>query len=202
MKLYFSKGACSLAVRITMNELGLTPEYIAVDLKTKTTSSGDDYLKINPKGAVPVIVTDNNEILTENTAIQQYLADLQHAKQLLPAIGDFNRYRVIEWLGYVNSDVHKSFGALFNPTVPNELKEELFIPLLKTKFNFLEKHLEKNEYLTGKNFTLPDAYLFVTIRWLTAFNIDVATWPHVAKYFATLKNRKSVQQALSDEGLQ
>jgi glutathione S-transferase len=202
MKLYFSKGACSLAVRITIHELGLSPEYIAVDLKSKKTEDGSDYLKINPKGAVPALMTDNKNVLTENSAIQQYLADTHHATQLLPTVGDYARYQVLEWLGYINSDVHKSFGPLFNGNVPADMKESIFIPILKSKFNFLDKNLEEKKYLLGETFTVADAYLFVMITWLPNFKIDINDWKNVSRYFNDLKMRKSVQQALTEEGLQ
>src|SRR5690349_19217638 len=122
MKLYYSKGACSLAVRIIINEIGLQSEYEAVDLKTKKTATGQDFLKINPKGSVPVIQTDEKQILTENAVIQQYLADTNKATQLLPALGNFERYRVLEWLNFISTELHKGFSPLFNPNVPNELK--------------------------------------------------------------------------------
>lgn len=123
MKLYYSAGTCSLAVRIIINEIGLPSTYEAVDLKTKKTASGQDFLQINPKGSVPVIVTDDNEILTENSVIQQYLADKNNASSLLPALGHFKRYRVLEWLNYISTELHKGCGPLFSPSIPVELKK-------------------------------------------------------------------------------
>jgi glutathione S-transferase len=199
MKLYFSKGACSLGVRITLHEIGIACEYIPVDLKAKKLANGDDFLKINPKGSVPVLVTDDNEVLTENAAIQIYLAEYKKAENMLPKVGDFKRYRVLEWLSYVSSDVHKAFGPLFNPAFPQDVKEKLAIPNLKSKLSFLDKNLAQKMYLVGDDFTLPDSYLFVVLSWLPKVKIDMSEWPNVAGYFDNLKKRKSIEEALAEE---
>jgi glutathione S-transferase len=200
MKLYYSKGACSLAVRIILNELAIPCDYEAVDLKTKKTETGLDYFTINFKGAVPVLVLDNQEVLTENSIIQQYLADQYKATQLLPPVGDFKRYRVLEWLNFVSSDLHKGFGPLFNANVSEAMKEEIFKPILKNKFNFVEKRLANNKFLLGDHFTLPDGYLFVVLRWAQHFKI-LSTFPHLSRYFSDLQKRPSVQKSLKEEGL-
>lgn len=199
MKLYFSKGACSLTVRIILHELGLKAEYESVDLKTKMTKSGNPFIKINPKGSVPTLVTDNNEILTENVAILQFLAESQHADSLLPKVGDFKRYRVLEWLSFISSDLHKSFAPLFHPKVSSEMHADIFIPVLKTKLDYIEKSLEQKKFLTGDTFTLPDAYLFVILRWLSMFKIDIKQWPNLANFHDEVKKRKAVEDALAEE---
>ena len=201
MKLFYSKGACSLTIRIIINEIGLKTDFESVSLANKKTETGKDFFTINPKGAVPALQLDNGLILTENAAILQYLADTSHATELFPEPRHFERYRIIEWLNYVATEVHKSFGALFNPTIPQQLKDDLFIPLIKGKLGFINKHLDKNKYLAGDKFTLPDAYLFVMLTWATHFKININEWSHVAKYFDELKQRKSIQQSLKDEGL-
>lgn len=201
MKLFYTKGACSLVDRIIINEIGLDCQFEAVDLKTKKTELGADFYTVNPKGAVPVLQLDNGNILTENAIILQYLADETHSTQLLPAQNDFKRYRVLEWLNYTATEIHKSFGPLFNPTISQELKDSVFIPLLKTKFNYLNKHLEKNTYLLGADFTLPDAYLFVMLFWTAHFKINLTEWNGLARYFTHLEQRDSIQQSLSDEGI-
>lgn len=201
MKLFYAKGACSLVVRIVINEIGLKVDFESVDLANKKTETGKDYCTINPKGAVPALQLDNGIVLTENAAILQYLADSSKATQLLPEPGNFERYRVLEWLNYVATEMHKSFGPLFNPTIPQQLKDDLFIPLIKKKLGFINKHLEKNRYLLGDTFTLPDAYLFVMLSWTVHFKINLNEWSHVAKYFAELEQRKSIQKSLREEGL-
>ena len=201
MKLYYTKGACSLAARIIINELALTCEYEAVDLKTKRTEKNQDFLQINPKGAVPTLETKNGEILTENAVIQQYLAEEANATQLLPMMGDFKRYRVLEWLNYVATELHKGFGPLFNPSVDKKTKDEIFIPLLQAKFNYIDQQLQSKPFLLD-TFTLPDAYLFVMIFWSLHFKFPLSSsWPHLSRYFTQLQTRQSIQHALNEEGL-
>ena len=199
MKLYYSKGSCSLAVHIIINELGLESEFEAVNLGTKKTSKGTDFFTINSKGNVPVFVTDENKILTENAIIQQYLADTYKATNLLPPIGNFQRYRVLELLNYVGTDLHKGCSPLFNPNVPEAVKETIFRPLLKTRFNLVEKQLQKNKYFAGDTFTLPDSYLFVVLTWLPRLKIDSTEWPAISKYLEMLKERDSVKKAIHQQ---
>jgi glutathione S-transferase len=200
MKLYFTKGACSLAVRIVLNEIGLNCEYEAVDLKTKKTETNQDFLKINAKGAVPTLELDNGQTLTEAAIIQQYLADTYQARHLLPAPGDFYRYRILECLNYITAEVHKSFATLFSPTITQEVKEKIFIPLIKDKLAFIDKQLT-NSYLMGNEFTLADAYMFVMLLWALNFKIDLKTYAHLPNYFAELRKRASIKKSLEQEGL-
>jgi glutathione S-transferase len=202
MKLFYTKAACSLIVRIIINEIGLTCEYEAVDLATKKSASGQDYLKINPKGAVPALMINGGEILTENSAIIQYLADTHHKTSLLPVVGDLKRYRVIEWLNFMATDLHKNFGPMFNPALPQEIKDKFFIPLLKAKLTYVDKHLHHHHYLSGDDFTLADAYFFVMLTWALHFQFNLADWPQISRYFAELKERKSIEKSLKEEGLQ
>jgi glutathione S-transferase len=201
MKLYYSKGACSLASRIIINELDLPCDYEAVDLRAKKTETGQDFYKINSKGAVPTLQTDTGEILTENAIIQQYLAEQSHAIQLLPPVGDFKRYRVLEWQNYVASDLHKGVGSLFNPGFTQEIKDGVIVPMVKTKMTYVNERLKGKHYLLGEQFTLPDAYLFIILRWVAYFKLDMMQWPDLARYFEELKKRPSVAKSLQQEGL-
>lgn len=201
MKLYYSKGACSLAVRIVLNEIEIPCEYESVDLKTKKTEKGDDFLKINPKGSVPVLKLANQEILTENAAIQQYLADEFKATTLLPLVGNFKRYRVLEWLSFVSTDLHKGFAPLFDPRVSEENKEQIFKPNLKNKLKIVDAQLSKSEYLVSDSFTLPDGYLFVILRWFPHFKMELTEFSHVTRYKEMLKKRRSIQDSLAEESL-
>lgn len=201
MKLYFAKGACSLAVRIIINEIGLACRYERVDLQSKKTENGEDFLKINVKGAVPVIRLDNGEVLTENSVILQYLADANNATGLLPKTDDFKRYRILEMLNYVATELHKTIGALFNPHLLNEAKD-IYKTLIKNKCSFIDNHLSKQHYLSGDTFTLPDAYFFVMITWLLYFKFDLNEWKNIKRYYEELKERRSIVQSLSDEKLE
>jgi glutathione S-transferase len=121
MKLYYSPGACSQAAHILLHETGLRHDSEKVDIRAKKTAGGGDYFAINAKGAVPALQLDGGEVLTENGAVLQYIGDLAGDGVLLPVSG-LARYRVIEWLSYLGSDVHKSFGPLFNPASSEEVK--------------------------------------------------------------------------------
>jgi len=202
MKLFFSKGACSLVDHIIINELALPAEYEAVDLKTKKTATGGDFLEINPKGSVPALITDDNETLTENAVILQYLADTNKATQLLPALGDFKRYKVLEWLNYVATELHKGFGPLFNPDMPQEIKDNFALPLLKKKFTFIDEHLQNHQFLSGEHFTIPDAYLFVMLLWASNIKIDLSGLSNLSRYFSDLKKRDSILRSLKEEDIE
>jgi glutathione S-transferase len=201
MKLYYSKGACSLVVRIIINELKLQCDFISVDLKEKKTKYGDDYFKINPKGAVPAIQIDSDEVITENAVIQQYLADTNHADNLLPSVPNIERYRVLQWLNYIATDIHKGFGPYFNSQVPDQLKKDIFIPNLIKKFEFINNHLLQKDYLLGSAFTLPDAYLYVMLYWAYGKKFDLSKCAELKRYFAELNQRPSVQQSILQEEL-
>lgn len=200
MKLYFTKGACSLAIRILINELNLKSDYEEVDLQTKKTATQADFLKINPKGAVPVLKLDNGEYLTENAVIQQYLAEKFAAKTLLPPPPDINRYRILEYSNFITTDLHKSFGSLFNPNIPQDIKDQVFIPLIKHKFNFINDEL-KQPYLMGESFRLPDAYLFVMLLWAQKFKLDLGDLKPLSDYYKRLQKRPSIEKSLTEEGI-
>jgi glutathione S-transferase len=201
MKLYYTSSVCSLAVRIILHELGISCEYVAVNLKTKQTETGEDYLKINPKGAVPALLLDNNEILTENAVILQYLADMYNAVELLPPVGDIKRYRTLEWLNFVSTDLHRYCAPLFWSKFSDETKQNIFTPILNNKLSVVDRHLHNHKFLMGDLFTLPDSYLFVILIWLAKLKIQMDKWPHLSRYFRNMKQLKSVQQAIEEENL-
>jgi glutathione S-transferase len=201
MKLYYSKGACSLAVRIVINEIGLNCQYESVDLKTKKTESGEDFYKINPKGYVPALQTTDKQVLSENMVIQQYLADINPAANLLPALGNFNRYRVLEWLAFVSTELHKGFSPLFNPSIDAKVKNEIFISQLQKRFTYLDQQLNQKKFLMGDHFTLADSYLFVMLFWGRKFALDFSSHSHLNRYYEALKNQPSIQKSLKEEGL-
>ena len=201
MKLYYTKGACSLASRIVINEIGVTCDFESVDLKAKRTESDQDYFKINPKGAVPALQISNNEVLTENAVIHQYLADTNKATELLPSVGDLRRYRVLEWLNYVATELHKNMGGFFNATIPQEIKEQYLTPVIKSKLKYVDQHLQDKKFLYDEKFTLPDAYLFVMINWAVQLKLGLNEFPNLSRYFSELQKRKSIQQSLQEEGL-
>ncbi len=201
MKLYYYKGACSLVARIILNELDIKFQDEAVDLRTKKTASGEDYLAINPKGAVPAIRLDNDDLITEVQVIAQYLADNTQGHKMLPSIGNINRYHTLEWLNYISTELHKTFGQFFNPAMTEEVKNKFLIPMIMAKFTFLNERLSKGTFLMGDEFTLPDAYLYVMVLWATFFKIDLSKFSHIKSYIERLQTRPSVIKSLEQEEL-
>lgn len=200
MKLYYSPGACSLSPHIVLMEAGLPFNAERVDLKSKKTASGADFLAINSKGAVPALQLDEGGVLTEGAAITQYLADKKPDSGLAPRAGTLERYRLIELLNYIAADVHKGFGPLFNPSASPEWKAAA-IAGLSGKFDWLSSHLGQKTYLMGDTFTVADAYLFTILSWTSHVGIDLKKWPLLSAYVARVGQRPKVQEALKAEGL-
>ena len=198
MKLYYSTGACSLSPNIVAHELGLP---ITLDKITdKKTSDGTDFLTINPKGYVPVLQLDNGELLTEGPAIVQYLADLKPEAKLAPANGTLARYRLQEMLGFINSELHKTYSPLFNPKTPAETREER-VEYLKRRYGFIEQALAGKSYLFGDQFTVADAYLFVVTNWARFLKLDLSAFPNLLAFQERVAARPAVQAAMAAEGL-
>jgi len=197
MKLYYSPGACSLASHIALRELGRPFQLVAVNLARKVTATGADFNAINPKGYVPALELDDGAVLTEGTAVLQYLADLAPAGALAPPNGTLARYRLQEWLGFINSELHKSFGPLFDPTAPDAAKERARA-LLGRRLAYLDGVLVA-PYLMGDAFTVADAYLYTVLSWAGHVGIDLAAWPAVQAYFGRLATRPSIQAARAAE---
>ena len=200
MQLYFSPGACSLASHITLREAGLPFDLKRADTKTKKLDDGSDYLAVNSKGAVPSLRLDSGEILTEGVAIMQYIADRKPDSKLVPATGTIERYRVLEWLNYLTSEVHKSFSPLFNPNAAPEVKAYTTANLEK-KLDWTNAQLSGKRYLTGDTFTVADAYLFTLVNWTYFVGIDLGKWPALKQFHDRVAARPKVQEALDAEGL-
>lgn len=194
MKLYYSPGACSLASHILIVEGGLDLTLEKVDLKTHRTESGADFMAINPKGYVPALELDDGSLLTENTAILPFLGD---KAGLMPPEG-IARYRALEWIGYITSEVHKSFAPLFHGA-PEEEKAEAREEILR-RLKFIEDKLS-GEWLMGTRFMAPDAYLFVILRWARTMHLDLSSMPRLTALKTRMEARPAVQKALKEEGL-
>ncbi len=198
MKLYFSPGTCSLSPLITLSEAGLPFELERVAFATKTTKSGKDYRKINPKGFVPALELDDGRVLTEGPAIVQYLADLVPDKHLAPPPGSFERVRLQEWLNFISTELHKGYSPLFNKKIPDETKA-LFRETLATKLDFASQALSPSTFLLGDTFTVADAYLFTVLEWTKYVGLDLATWSVLLGYVERIAARPSVQAARAAE---
>jgi len=200
MKLYYFKGACSLSSFISLNEAGVKFEGVEVDHKTHKASDGEDLNVINTKGYVPVLRLDNGQILTENVAVLEYIADLNPSAKLAPPAGTLERYRLLELLAYINSEVHKNFGPLFFPSLSEDVKNFARDNLNK-RLDWLEKSLGSKPYLMGEQFTVADAYLYVVLSWTSHVGIELGKWPVLKRHNERVAARPHVKAALKAEGL-
>jgi glutathione S-transferase len=200
MKLYYSPGACSLSPHIALLEAGLPYELVKVDVRAKKLENGDDYLKVNPKGQVPALGLDSGEIVTEGPVIVQIIADRASAKNLAPARDSAERYKLLEWLNFITTELHKNFSPLFNPAIPDDVKK-FFVDRIMGKFKYIESQLADRDYLMGKQFTVADGYLYTMMRWADGHKLDLSALPNLMAYKARIAARPKVQEALTKEGL-
>ena len=200
MKLFYSPGACSQAPHILLHEIGLDHDAVRVDLKTKTLEDGSDYLAINPKGAVPALQLDSGEVLTENAVILQYLGDRASWPEVLPPLGDFRRYRVLEMVNFITTELHKRFAFLFDPEATAEFKGFVKVGLAK-KLDWIDQRLGTGPFLFGDDLTLPDTYLFVMARWTDKVLRALDRWPNLSAFYDRMQQRDSVRHVLRFEGL-
>jgi glutathione S-transferase len=200
MKLYYSPGACSLSPHIVLRELGLPFEPVLASTKTHKLADGTDYYTINPKGYVPLLELDDGQRLSEGPAILQYLADKEPGKNLVAAPGTMPRYRQIEWLNFVSTELHKSYSPLFNPAMPEEGKA-VFRKRLRGRYEYLNQQLEGKSFLMGDAFSLPDAYLFTVTNWAKPVGVDIGDLSNVQAFMVRMATRPAVQAAMKAEGL-
>jgi glutathione S-transferase len=200
MKLYYTPGACSLSPHIVLLEAGLKFDLEKVDLREKKTESGADFLGINPKGYVPVLQLDDGSRLTEGPAIVQYIADLRPRRRLAPPPKSAERYRLMEWLNFISTEIHKQFGPMFDPACTAELRQALTDRIGK-RFDYVVKSLGGKPYLLGDEFSVADAYLFTVVNWCNVVNIDLGRWPVLQEYQKRVASRPAVKKAMKAEGL-
>ena len=200
MKLYYSPGACSLSPHIALLEAGLPYDLVKVDLRAKKTESGDDYLAVNPKGQVPALRLDSGELVTEGPVIVQMIADQAAAKGLAPARDSAERYKLLEWLNFITTELHKNFGPMFSPVLADDAKA-FFRDRVMGKFKYVDSQLAGRDYLMGKQFTVADGYLYAVASWSKHVGIDPSRWPELAAYLDRVAARPNVRKALIAEGL-
>jgi len=200
MKLYYKAGACSLSPHIILRETGLDFSIIRVDLATKKTEQGDDFLQVNPKGQIPTLLLDDGTILTEGVAIVQYLADQKPDRQLMPEVGSIARYHALEWLNYIATELHKGFSPLFNPKTPDEFKV-VSREALDKKFAYVDSQLAGKTFLLGNHFSVADAYLFTVMGWAKGLKFDLSALKNLNNYLDRVAARPAVDAALTAEGL-
>lgn len=200
MKLYYAPGTCSLAPHIALRETNANFELEKVDLGKKVTETGVDFTQINPKGYVPALGLDNGEVLTEASVTLQYIADQSPDSNIAPAAGTIERYRLMEWLNFVSTEIHKTLGALFNSNISDDHRQNQ-IAILGRRSDYLSTALNSKLYLMGDKFTVSDAYLFTVLNWRDMLNVDMSKWPVINDYLTRIAERPSVQEAMKAEGL-
>ncbi len=199
-KLYYSPGACSLSPHIVLHESKLPFEAVMASTKTHKLADGTDYYTINPKGYVPLLELDDGTRLSEGPVIVQYIADQVPASGLAPAAGTMERYRLMEWLNFTTSELHKGFSPLFNPAMPEEAKA-LSRTKLADRLGWVNTQLEGKSYLMGDTFTVADAYLFTVAGWGRHVGVDISGLSNLGAFMARVAARPAVQAAMKAEGL-
>jgi glutathione S-transferase len=201
MKLYYTPGACSLSPHIALLEAGLPYDLVKVDLRAKKLENGDDFLQVNPKGQVPALALDTGEMVTEGPIIIQMIADKAADKKLAPARDSNERYKLLEWLNYTTTELHKNLGPMFSPVLADDAKA-FFKDRAMGKFKYVESQLAGRDYLMGNQFTVADGYLFTMIMWAQdRLGFDLSGLPNVTAYKARVAARPKVQEAMKKEGL-
>nr|WP_010130288.1 glutathione transferase GstA [Microbulbifer agarilyticus] len=198
MKLFYSPGACSLSPHIVACEAGIDLALCKVNLKTKEMDGGGNFAEVNPKGQVPALQLEGGELLTEGPAIVQFLAEQKPEKNLAPQYGSLAHYRVLEWLNYLATEVHKSFIPLF--WGGSDADKDMARKKLAKRFQYIEDAMA-GDYLMGDDFCIADAYLFTVYNWCKLVEVDTSAWPQLAAFAARMSQRPGVQQALKAEGL-
>jgi glutathione S-transferase len=197
MDLYFSPLACSMATRIALYEAGADARFVEVDTKAKRTREGADFLAINALGLVPVIRTDDGELLTENAAILQYVADRTPDAGLAPRAG-MDRSRLQQWLCFIGTELHKAFFVPRLDAKAPEAVKSYALEKGERAMTYLNDYLAGRDHLLDR-LTVADAYLFTVLNWSTAASVDLARWPAVKDYYSRMRQRPSIAKALGEE---
>jgi glutathione S-transferase len=200
MNLFYSPGACALASQIALREAGLNFELVKVDLKAKEYAGGD-YKKINPKGYIPALQLPNGHLMTEGAVILQWIADQVPDKNLLPKYGTMERYKAMEWLNFIATEIHKGLGSLFGGAVMNEETKEQIKGKVQLRLAVLDQHLQTNPFILGENFSVADAYAYNVLRWTGLVGVDIAHHTALQKFMGKMTERPTVKEAVAAEGI-
>jgi glutathione S-transferase len=191
LKLYFAPGACSLADLIALLEVGAVFEAEAVDIKNKVTATGIDFRTINPKGYVPALVLDDCEILTENIAVLDWIADRY------PQIrrnGALSRTRQLEMLAFISTEMHVGFRPMWHGG--SDAEKQKAREQLAERFRFAANEMQ-GDYLFGDELSVSDCYLYVMLRWADKLGVEVPE--ALLKLQWRMEQRPAVQAALARE---
>ncbi|MBS1971723.1 MAG: glutathione transferase GstA [Bdellovibrionales bacterium] len=200
MNLYYSPGACALASQIALREAGMNFELVKVDLKAKEYAGGD-YKKVNPKGYIPALQLPNGHLMTEGAVILQWIADQVPEKNLLPKFGTMERYKAMEWLNFIATEIHKGLGSLFGAAVMNEDTKNQIKSKVQLRLAVLDQHLQNNAFILGTNFSVADAYAYNVLRWTGIVGVDMANHTAIQKFMTKIAERPTVKEAVAAEGI-
>ncbi|CAN5918006.1 glutathione transferase GstA [soil metagenome] len=198
-KLYYAAGGCSISPHIALRETGASFELHTVDLKRKTLEDGSSFAVVNPKAQIPALVLDDGRLLTEGSAIVQFIADLNPASGLAPAPGTFERVRLQEWLNFIATELHKGIAPLIKKEAPDAYRT-IVEDRLAAKLAYVEAQLAGGTFVMGDQFTVVDGYLFYILRrWQRVLGKELTSG--LAAYYQRLVARPSVKAALLAESL-
>jgi glutathione S-transferase len=200
MKLYYSPGACSLAPHIVASEAGVPVDLVKVDLGSHKTEDGKDYYAVNPRGYVPAITLADGSLMTEASIVSQYIADQKPEANIIPKLGSPERYKAMQWLAFIATELHKQFSPLWDKSTPEATQTTLKAKIAK-RLTEMNEHLKSNDYLLGKAFSAADAYGFTILSWSKYVNVDLNPFPAVQAWLARVAQRPKVHAALVAEGL-
>lgn len=202
LTLYYAPGACSMASHIALLENDLKFQLKKVNMQSHTTEDGKDFYTINPNGYIPSLQTETGQTLSEGAAILFYISEQSHKNPPMNTSDTFAKYRLQEWLTFISSELHKTLGAFFNKSLPNEYKKALAEKFSK-RMNYLESVLSKSKFLLGEQFSVADAYCFTILNWLHNLEtgLQLNDWPHIKAYQNAIATRPAVKAAMIAEGL-
>lgn len=205
MKLYHATGTCSLSPHIVAREAGIPLDLERVDIRQTPhrTETGADFTTLHANGYVPALLLDDGSLLTEGTAIVQYLADLKPGSGLAPPAGTAARYRLQSWLNFIATELHKMYSPwLFHPEYGAQA-QEVARGKIAERLAYIDRHLAASgPFLLGETFTAADAYLFAIASWSPFAKVDLSPFPHLRDFLDRVGARPAVREAMRAEGMQ
>ncbi len=205
MKLFYKAGSCSLIAHIVAQEANTELELVEVDLQTGLLPDGTEFKTINPKGYVPCLLTNDDQVLTEAAVIATYVAAQNPDSTISPRMGSFAYFKMLEWLNYLATEVHKQgfmplFMQMFGMNV-HQTTIDFSMDRLTNSYALIENQLGKTTFLLGDNFTCADAYLYVTMSWADKLGIQLHRSPNLNRFFLAVKDRPAVMSAHAAEAV-
>jgi glutathione S-transferase len=199
MELYFMPLACSMATRIALDEAGAAADFVEIDPLTKRTpDSARSLLDDNPLGLVPTLRTDEGEVITENAAVLQWVAERYPEARLAPTDAR-GKVALRTWLCFLGTELHRGmFSVLLDRKAPEAVKAYA-LEKGKPALDHVERRVSASPFLLGDAFSIADAYLATMLNWTVATPIKLAEYPALAAYAARLRERPSIARAMAVE---